>query len=333
MNRTTPSNPPLIRLAHSLAFTAFLRKVGTPVDRLLARAGLPVYCDDPGAFVPLRRAWAWFGAAAQLEDPALGWHVGRFVGDKQLSAGMLKRLEHAPTLYQALFALVRLCRSEASHLHIGIKEGRDSIYFYTRYPMKDWPGYTSSQAYQLAVYVDLVRHYLGRSWMPAEIGIESPTAPAVMHEHFPNCRILTAQSVGYIAVPRSRLHSAPIGAGSNFNETSPLVLAENYDYVETAKAVIRTYLADGYLSARKTAKLLDTTERTLYRKLADKGVTYQTLVDEVRFDVAKDLLREQDLQHREISSSLGFTDPANFSRMFRRISGMSPSEFSETVRP
>ncbi len=282
--------------------------------------------------MPLRRTWAWFDAAAQLEDPALGWHVGRFVGDKQLSAGMLKRLEHAPTLYQALFALVRLCRSEASHLHIGIREGRDSIYFYTRYPMKDWPGYSSSQAYQLAVYVDLVRHYLGRSWMPAEIGIESPTAPTVVYEHFPNCRILTSQSIGYISVPRSRLHSTPIDVDSNSVATEPLTLAENFNYVETAKFVIRAYLTDGYLSAQKTAKLLDTTERTLYRKLAENGVKYQTLVDEVRFDAAKKLLREQDLPHGEISSSLGFTDPANFSRMFWRISGMSPSEFSETVR-
>jgi AraC-like DNA-binding protein len=332
MKQSNPSTAPLIRLAHPLAFAAFLRKVGTPVDRLFSKAGLPVYYDDPGVFVPLRNSWAWFDAGARLEDPGLGWHVGQFVGDKRLSAGMLKRLEHAPTLYQALFALVRLVRSESSQLHIGISEGHDSILVYTRYPMKDWPGYTSSQAYQLAVYIDLIRHYLGRSWMPEEIGIESPIAPRVIHEHYPDCRVLAGQQFGYISVPRSRLHSAPIGIYSKNVESSPLVRAGNFDNVDAARAVIQAYLADGYPSARKTANLLDTSERSLFRMLADRGVSYQTLVDEVRFDAAKKLLRDQELPQSEIASCLGFTDPANFSRMFRRIGGLSPREFRKAIQ-
>jgi len=56
MKQTKPSTAPLVRLAHPLAFAAFLRKVGTPVDRLFSQAGLPVYSDDPGVFVPLRKA-------------------------------------------------------------------------------------------------------------------------------------------------------------------------------------------------------------------------------------------------------------------------------------
>ena len=134
VNRTAETSaPPLMRLSHPLAFAAFLRKTGTPVDRLFARAGLPVHWDDPGVFVPARRAWAFFDAAAQLEDPALGWHVGRFVGDKGLSAGLLRKIEHAPTLYQALFALIRLVRSESTQLNIRIREDRNNILLYTSY--------------------------------------------------------------------------------------------------------------------------------------------------------------------------------------------------------
>ena len=130
---TRPPTTPLIRLAHPRAFAAFLREVGTPTDRLFRQVGLPVYCDDPTAFVPLKQAWALFDAAAQLEDPLLGWHVGKFYGDNKLSAGLLQRIEHAPTLYQALKSLVRLISAEASHLELGIRERRDDIVFYTRY--------------------------------------------------------------------------------------------------------------------------------------------------------------------------------------------------------
>ena len=48
--------------------------------------------------------------------------MGQFVGDKGLSAGVLKKIEHAPTLYQALFALIQLVTKEASHLRLSVRE-------------------------------------------------------------------------------------------------------------------------------------------------------------------------------------------------------------------
>lgn len=331
-NTTEKSIAPLIRLAHPLAFAGFLRKIGTPVDRLFAQTGLPVYCDDPSAFVPLRRAWMLFDAATQLEDPGLGWHVGRFVGDKRLSAGVLKQIEHAPTLYQALFAMIRLARTEASDLRLGVRENRDDIHFCTQYRMKDWSGYGSSQAYQLAVYIDMVRHYAGRHWMPSEIGIESPNAPNVLREHYPASRIVTGQPFGYIAVSRSCLHHPPPGVAPETTENGLPTPANGLDFVGTVRAVIQTYLPDGYPSARKVACLLDTTERTLFRNLANRGIAYQVLADETRFETAKKLLREDDLPQSDIAGRLGFSDPGNFSRMFRRIGGLSPREFRTAIK-
>lgn len=325
------STAPLIRLAHPLTFAALMRKVGAPVDRLFSRAGLPATCDDPSAFVPLRRAWAWFDAAAQLEDPALGWHVGRFAGDTGLSAGVLKKIEHAPTLYQALFALIRLVRAESTQLNIRIREDRDKILLYTSYPMKDWPGYASSQAYQLAVYIDVIRHYAGRQWMPSEIGVESPIAPGVIHEHYADSRIFPGQPFGYIAIPRSFLHYPPRGGTPGDVETSSPTPTERLDFVRTVKAVTQSYLGDGYPSAQKVASLLDTSERTLFRDLAGYGVAYQMLLDEVRFDLAKNMLREGDITLSDIAAHLGFSDPSNFSRMFRRIGGLTPRQFRNSI--
>jgi hypothetical protein len=65
--------------------------------------------------------------------------------------------------------------------------------------------------------------------MPEEIGIESPIAPRVIHEPYPDCRALTGQQIGYISVPRSRLHSTPIGINSQNTESSTLVWEDNFD--------------------------------------------------------------------------------------------------------
>lgn len=330
---TSTSTTPLIRLMHPQAFAAFLQEIGTPTDRLFRRVGLPVYCNDPTAFVPLRQAWSLFDAAAQGEDPQLGWHVGRFYGDRKLSAPLLRKLETAPTLYEALKILVRMVSAEASHLQLGILERRNNILFHTQYStIKDWPGYEGSQAYQLEVYLDLIRHFVGRHWVPTEIGIETPTVSPVVEAHFPGSRIRTNQRMGYVAVPRSCLHMAARTSETHSADENDLALSKDFDSTGTLKALIRSYMADGYPSSQKIAKLADTSVRTLHRRLSKEGRTYQAIIDEVRFELARDLLQNTDQQIGSISRSVGFGDPAHFARMFRRIGGLSPRDFRRALR-
>ena len=316
-----------------MAFTAFLRHIGAPVDRYLRRHKLPVLCDDPDMFVPLARAWSFFATAASHEDPMLGWQVGEHVGDNNLNTGLLRKLETAPTLFQALQRLVQLATAEASHIQLGIHERRTDVLFYTRYPgMREVPGYASSQSYQLGIFLDLIRHFLGRHWVPEEIGVEHSIAPAIAQERFPGSRILTQQPMGYIAVPRAGLHRGARRPSPKSVVADETHLSENFDYLDRLRALLKAYLPDGYPSARLAATLMDASERTLARRLSARGLTYGKLIDEVRFTEAKRLLQKPGVRIEDVAISVGFDDQSNFTRMFRRVSGLSPKEFREATR-
>ena len=326
--RTDSSAPATLRMGHLMAFTAFLRNAGAPVDRYLRHQGLPVLCDDPDYVVPLARVWSFFDAVSRHEDSTFGWRTGAFAGDHNINAGLLRTLNSAPTLFQALQCLVRTINSEASQLQLGIHGRRRDVLFYNRYPGKrGLPGYEVSQAYQLGIYLDLIRHFLGRDWVPYEIGIEHPSAPAFVYEQFPGCRIQVQQPMGYIAVPRAGLRRAPCHTVPKKRLADDLVLSNKFDYVDTLRALIKSYLADGYPSAQFAAMLMGVSERTLARRLATFGLTYGTLIDQVRFSTAKELLHKQDLKIQHIAMAVGFDDQSNFTRMFQRVGGLSPQEF------
>jgi len=326
------SGPPLLRLGHLMAFTAFLGSTGAPADRYLRDQKLPVLCDDPDMFVPLTRAWSFFATAARHEDPMLGWLVGAHVGDHNLNAGLLRKLETAPTLFQALQRLVQLASAEASHIQLGMQERRADVLFYTRYSgMRDVPGYMVSQAYQLGVILGLIRHFLGRDWLPDEIGVEHAIAPVVVQKYFPGSRILTKQPMGYIAVPRACLHHMVRRTALKSGVADDLVLSENFDYLDTLRAVLKPCLPDGYPSAQFVAALMGVSERTLARRLSACGLTYGTLIDEVRFAEAKNLLQKPGTRIEDVAISVGFDDQSNFTRMFRRVGGLSPGAFRKTT--
>lgn len=322
------SIPPIFRFAHPLAFAAFLRHIGAPVERYLRCQGLPTLCNDPNAFVPLNKAWSFFNAAARHEDLMLGWHVGRFVGDHNLNHKLLRQLENAPTLYQALHQLVKMVSSEASHLQIGVLERSQDILFYTHYTgRREEPGYMTSQAYQLEVYMSLIRHFVGKQWVPPEIGFEYPTSSPVVEEYFPGSQIFSGQEMGYIAVPRSVFHKGGRGPNAGGIGEAGLALSKDFDYVDTLRALLKTYLAEGYLSEQFAASLMDTSVRTLTRRVSDHGLTYGSLIDDIRFNAAREMLQTPGMKILHVARSVGFEDHSDFTRMFRRVGGLTPREF------
>lgn len=326
------SSPPVVRMGHLLAFSSFLTKAGLPVDTMLSRAHLPVLCDDADYFVPVTRVWSFFDAAAGSLDPGLGCLVGKHVGDHNLNPVLRERLESSPSLYRALCGLVEKVRSEASHLRLGITERQDDILIFTHYPgMQDLPGYHQSQAYQLGVFFDLIRHFLGRHWSPEEVGIQAQQSTPGIVDQFAGARIIVGQPRGYITVPRASLHKRFDQDKATHTSDAALPRNHNFDFEETLRELLMAYLCDGYPSAAQAAELMNISERTLARKLAKRGVTYGELVDEVRFTVASKLLRKPKAKISDVAMQVGFQDQSNFARMFRRIGGMSPREFRNAV--
>ena len=178
---TKNSTPALLRYAHLLAFESFLLQKGASVEHYLHRNGLPVFCEDPNAFLPLLKIWSFFDDVARHEAPEIGWLVGRHVGDKKLNAKLLREVESAPTLFLGMNRLIKKISMEATDLDIGIHRHRNDYLFYMHYPgMSGVSGYTTSQAYQIGFFLGLIRHFLGQQWTPDRIGIESPVVPPML---------------------------------------------------------------------------------------------------------------------------------------------------------
>lgn len=77
----------------------------------------------------------------------------------------------------------------------------------------------------------------------------------------------------------------------------------------------------------QVAQSLFMSERTLKRHLQGEGATYQEVVDDVRLERAEKLLTTTRLSLGQISDALGYADAANFTRAFKRWTGISPSAY------
>ena len=91
------------------------------------------------------------------------------------------------------------------------------------------------------------------------------------------------------------------------------------------EAVVEPLLATGDANIDRVARDMALSRQTLYRRLKGEGVTFEQLLDELRHRLALKLLREDQMAVKQAAWRLGFSDPAAFSRAFKRWTGSAPS--------
>jgi AraC-like DNA-binding protein len=88
----------------------------------------------------------------------------------------------------------------------------------------------------------------------------------------------------------------------------------------------------GKTSGGDIAGALAMHRRTLNRRLRAAGTTFQQVLDEVRYAVARELLEQSSIPMHDVAAALGYASLAPFMRAFRRWSGASPGDWRKAAR-
>ena len=91
------------------------------------------------------------------------------------------------------------------------------------------------------------------------------------------------------------------------------------------EAVVEPLLASGDANIDSVAREMGLSRQTLYRRLKAEGATFEQLLDELRHKLALKLVRAEGMAVKQAAWRLGFSDPAAFSRAFKRWTGSAPS--------
>jgi two-component system response regulator YesN len=95
-------------------------------------------------------------------------------------------------------------------------------------------------------------------------------------------------------------------------------------FEEAVEIIEQEYASDLELDA--VARRLATSRRQLQRAFAEAGNTsFRTRLAEIRMQKALELLREGSLPVRDVATSVGYRQAAQFAKTFRRHHGRPPS--------
>jgi AraC-like DNA-binding protein len=103
-------------------------------------------------------------------------------------------------------------------------------------------------------------------------------------------------------------------------------IKQSVSFTRQVEMLIRDTIPTEPCTLSNIALKMSMSERTVQRNLDADNVTFSSLLDRVRKDIALNYLRQSDLSVLQISEILGYKNLSTFSRSFKRATGKSPSQ-------
>ncbi len=327
------ADEPTLPAVHALHLVQLAARWHVTPAQLLAGTGLDeAALAAPGGRLPLATVVTLVERARALTgEPAIGFHLGLqmriswhgFVGFAAMASatvrGALEIAERfAPTRTNALALRLEVVGAQASLVieeRAPLGTAQDAIIFALITGL--WQIGNSLCGRVLVGEVDLAfaepAYFAQYARMaPASLRFDQPQHRMVFDAAILDLPVGDRDAVAQqLAREQCERELAALGAGADI------------------EAQVRAQLpADaGFRSIDLVAERLHVSVRTLKRRLAGRGTSFSALLDQVRRDRATLLLHAGELTVDEIGARLGYSDPANFARAFRRWTGSSPRAF------
>ena len=324
----------MLRVGGHWSLPVLFRELGADPVAILAAARLDAHAlDHPEARIPYTRFGRLLAVAAERTGCD---HVGLLAG-RMLELSDLgplgARVRDAGTVREALRTYVTGQGRDSEGGLAFLVEGESVTEFgYAIY--HPYVGATD-QIYDsaLAAMTHYLRELCGQAWMPSEVLV--PHARRADDRPY---RALLKTSPRFDAeiaairfptrwmdrpVVRDAAAVAPALSGASLDPAD----APETDLVQQVFRALRRQLLDGGTAGDEVAKALGMNRRTLNRRLKARGLTYQRILDEMRFGLARQLLSTSNIGLYDLAANLGYAGTSPFARTFSRWAGTAPGRW------
>jgi len=297
---------------------------------------------DPTRMVPSAAYYDFFAALA-ARDPeglTLPLRVGAAMNSDEYGAFGLA-WKSAPTLRASFARSERYCHVLGSAETYSVENTADGLFFSLEKAGDGQVGMLLSNEASMAAVDAISREVSTASFLPLAVHFKhAPRGDVAAYEehfgcpvHFGSGRDALLVSEESISVPNRLGDETIVGFIDKHLEQMLATGSRGSSLELRVRRAVADVLSEGVPTLSSIASALAMSARTLQRRLADEGNTFQGVIDAARKDLAHRLLHETDYTIAEVAFLTGFADQSAFTRAFKRWAGQTPRSYRLSARP
>ena len=326
--------PRLIRSAALSGYVELSRSLRLDPYKMIAACGLPPAClDDPEIKVPINAVIKLLEeSASRSEKPDFGLRLAENRTLANLGALSLLVREQ-PTIRKALDALAGYMFLHSEALRVRIAEQDEVV-------MVDFI-IDTGRPVPMRQAVELGLGFLHRSfqrlfrerWKPQAVCFVHalPNRTDAYRRFFGTVVRFNQDFNGIICGTRDLEVAVPAADAAMAKQVTQyldtLASHKSSRVSDSVRECIYVMLPSGVCSVERVAERIGVDRRTLHRHLAREGLTFSSIIDSVRAELAARYIGNRDRSLASIADLLGFSARSAFSRWFRHQFGCSISEW------
>jgi AraC-like DNA-binding protein len=318
-----------------------LRECNCDPEPLFEQAGINLSeVNDPNVRFPTSRTQVLWGLAAEATgNPCIGLMAARLFQPAVLH-GLGFAWLASDTLEDALARLVRYSRFINKGVTFRLEKLPTTLDLVIHVPETLTNGVYAGTDCGFAVFLRMCQLTVGKDILPvcATLQRPPPDCPDEFEAMFGSA--IEYAAVDYRLAFSKALACIPLSTAqpelARLNDQTVVDYLARYDRANITmqvRARIIEQLHDGVPKQGSIADTLNVSLRSLQRRLNAEATSYKALLEDTREQLAMQYLRETHRSIGEITYLLGFSEPSNFTRAFKRWTGKSPLEFRGTTDP
>ncbi len=272
-------------------------------------------------------------AAEAMDDSAFGLHLAEQANPRE--AGLLFYVTSAANnVGEALALFARYSRIVNEAVRIKVVRSPEGVVAEITFVGLSIHSVKQVTEFGVAVTIRALREIAGRNIHPTRLSfIHGRNSDLQAFERFFRCPVEFGASRDQLAFSHETLALPLVTEDRHLLESLQPVCdeaaKERATPIGTVRALVENevhkLLPHGKARRPSVAKTLGLSERTLTRKLADEGTTYEQVVDQLRQSLARQYIKERGVSLSQIAWLLGYEGSTSFNHAFRRWTGGPPS--------
>lgn len=303
-----------------------VERAGGSVARVFRKAELPLrLVETPEQFILLRDQLALVEhAARELDDDALPLRLSMQAGMEGLGA-FGRRVQGAPTLQDAIercnFGIQSMLQSMTQMELLPAQDGSQRLAVWTYKILDDAPvGRQKNELLAFGYMISALKHFGAGAPLRATLPQQATRRTAL--EGLLGCEVAKGESAALI-LRAETLRNANSTCGDPVDLRIEDVPSPT-DFSAGVERLIELALLERRPTIEYVRRRLSLSARSLQRRLAEQGESFDAIRRRVVLARAQALLRGGATPITQIAYELGYADAAHFSRAFANWTGASP---------
>jgi len=319
--------------SYCLAIARALENSGVDSARIFRAAGIPAeLSNDPMSRLPTAAVTRLYHACvAVTNNPYFGLSVARHVSISNLHA-LGYALAASATLMDVCRRIERYFRLLADSAKVSVSDVEGKVNLRLEH-LVDISGEAEDSFFAFLVLTMRQLYKPGFNPLRVEFHRPMPREGAEPYETMMRMRVSFGHTDSLLVFDRADLMQSLDGSCPELAQVNDkiaidyLARLDRNDVATGVRKKIIDLLPSGKCSRTDVANALCMSPSTLQLKLSQRGTSFQQLLDDTRKELACSYMQQAARSVTEITYMLGFADSSNFTRAFKRWTGMSPTDF------